>query len=211
MDSNRLTEYRDSGNAFDNRYVAIMPTADNLKSSNVESIIYTTPDEKQKQELDDLNEEFVSYREAGLNVTLMPLTDFQPANAEMIAEHGEVKEGTSTHRTYYYGGHPYYSPFFYSYYPMFLATRSYNYGSLRSPSTVRKPSYTPTRRPTKFSSATQGGKAGVGKTKPAGFGRVSTRTVNGKTSYSSASSRTRSSSSGRSGSYGRSGGRSSSG
>ncbi|MCE2502786.1 MAG: hypothetical protein J4G05_01820 [Chlorobi bacterium] len=212
MDSNRLTPYRDSRDAFDNRYIATMPTAENLKAENIESIIYTTPDQKRTEELDDLNEEFVAYRDAGIQVTMMPLTDFQPPSAESIAELGEVDEGTSsTHRTYYYGGHPYYSPFFYAFYPMFLPVRAYNYGSLRSPSTVRRPNYSPTRRPTTFSSATQGGRAGVGKTKPAGFGRVSTRTVNGKTSYTSASSRTRSSGSGRSGSFGRSGGRRSSG
>ncbi|MGE3802586.1 MAG: hypothetical protein AB7H80_16340 [Candidatus Kapaibacterium sp.] len=210
MDSNRLAAYKDAGEEFDNRYIATMPTADNLKSEKVTGIIYAAPDNTRTQELDDLNEDFVSYREAGIDVTMMPLTDFQPPSADAIAEHGAV-EASTTNRTYYYGGHPYYSPFFYSYYPMFLPVRSYNYSSMSAPSRVGKPNYTPTRRPTMFSSSTQGGKAGVGKAKPAGFGRVSTRTVNGRTSYTSASSARARSSSGRSGSFGRSGGRGSSG
>ena len=216
LDSNRLTAYKDAGEEFDNRYIVTMPTASNLKSEKVAAVIYATPDQNRAQELDDLNEDFVSYREDSIDVTIMPLTDFQPASAEAIAEHGEIEasagEGNTTvHRTYYYGGHPYFSPFFYSYYPMFYPVRTYNYNALTAPSRVGRPNYTPSRRPTMFSSSTQGGKSGIGKAKPAGFGRVSTRTVNGKTSYTSASSARARSSSGRSGSFGRSGGRSSSG
>ena len=211
MDSNRLTPYKDAAGAFDNRYIATMPTAANLKSEGVKGVIYATPDQTRTQELDDLNEDFVGYREAGINVTMMPLTDFQPPSAEAVAEHGAVAESSTTNRTYYYGGHPYYSPFFFSYYPMFIPFRSYNYSGMNAPSTIRRPNYTPTRRPTMFSSSTQGGRTGIGKQKPTGFGRVSTRTVNGRTSYTSASSSRSSSGSGRSGSFGRSGGRSSSG
>lgn len=214
MDSNRLAKYQDASDTFDNRYIATMPTAENLKKNGVESIIYAAPDKSRTTELDDLNEDFVAYREAGVNVTMMPLTDFQPVSPELAAEYGQVDSTSTTtsHRRYYYGGHPYYSPFFFSYYPMFIPMRSYNYSSMRAPRSVSRPSYTPTSRPTMFSSKTVGGRSGVGKQKPSGFGRVSTRTVNGRTVYSSSSSsRSTRSSSGRSGSFGRSGGRSVSG
>lgn len=203
-DSNRLTPYQDAGDSFDNRYLATLPTAANLKSLGVKNVLYAVPDNKRTMELDDLNEDFVAYRNDSINITMMPLTDFSPPSAEAIAEHGQVKEGsTTTHRTYYYGGHPYFSPFFFAYYPMmFSPMRSYNYSSMRSPSTLTRPNYTPTTRPTMFSSRTVGGASGVGKQKPSGFGRVSTRTVNGRTTYSSSSS-----SGGRSGSFGRSSGR----
>ncbi len=219
MDSNRLADYKDRADVFDNRYMVTTPTADNLKANGIETVIYATPDDSRKNELDDLNDDFVAYREKDVEVTMMPLTDFRPASAEMIAEHGEIENNNSGRRTYYYGGHPYFLPFFYSYYYPMGMGRRYNTGSMRSPRGLNKPTYTPTKRPTMFSSSTTGGRGGVGKQKASGFGRVSTRTVNGKTSYSSSSSRaatrssssSRSSSSGRSGSYGRSGGRSSSG
>lgn len=209
MDSNRLATYKDAGNAFDNRYIATMPTAANLKKNNIEGLIYAAPDKSRSTELDDLNEDFVAYREAGIDIQMMPLTDFQPVSPELIAQHGEVANTSSSthHRSYYYGGHPYFSPFFFAYYPMFASRGVYNTGSMRAPSSVTRPNYTPKTRPTMFSSKTVGGRSGVGKQKPTGFGRVSTRTVNGRTTYGSASR----SSSGRSGSFGRSGGRSTSG
>lgn len=219
MDSNRLVDYKDNASVFDNRYMATTPTADNLKANGIETIIYASPDDSRQNELDDLNDDFVAYRESGLEVTMMPLTDFTPASAEMIAEHGEVTEDRGYRRTYYYGGHPYFMPLFFSYYYPMGMGRRYNTSTMRSPRGLKKPTYSPTKRPTMFSSSTTGGKGGVGKQKASGFGRVSTRTVNGKTAYTSSSSSAsrsaaRSSSgsrSGRSGSYGRSGGRSSSG
>ena len=204
MDSNRLAEYRDAGDVFDNRYMATMPTADNLKAGGIETLIYATPDDTRQTELDDLNDDFVAYRESGVNVTMMPLTDFRPATAEMIAEHGEVEQTNSTHRTYYYGGHPFFLPFFFtSYYPMGMGRR-YDVTGKTPPRGLTKPTYTPTKRPTMFSSSTTGGRAGVGRQKASGFGRVSTRTVNGRTTWGGSSSGR--SSSGRSGSFGRSGG-----
>lgn len=209
MDSNRLVEYRDAGDQFDNRYMATMPTAENLKANGIETIIYATPDDTRQTELDDLNDDFVAYRESGVNVTMMPLTDFRPASAELIAEHGEVEQSNSSHRTYYYGGHPFFLPFFFaSYYPMGMGRR-YNVTGKTPPRGITKPRYTPTKRPTMFSSTTTGGRSGVGRQKASGFGRVSTRTVNGRTTWGSGTGRSSSpgrSSSGRSGSYGRSGG-----
>jgi hypothetical protein len=74
-------------------------------------------------------------------------------------------------------------------------------GDIRRPSTPA-PSYEPASRPTMFSGARVGGQAGVGRTKPSGFGRTTVRTSGGRvTGVGSASS---SSSSGRSGSLGRS-------
>lgn len=211
MDSNRLTEYRDQGDLFDNRYMATMPTAANLKGEGIETIIYATPDDKRTTELDDLNDDFVAYRESGVNVTMMPLTDFRPASPDLVAEHGEVPQNNSSHRTYYYGGHPYFLPFFFtSYYAMGMGRR-YSTAGRTAPRGISKPRYTPTKRPTMFSSSTTGGRSGVGRQKASGFGRVSTRTVNGRTTYgsssrSSSSGRSSSGRSGRSGSYGRSGG-----
>src|SRR5207248_5974279 len=81
--------------------------------------------------------------------------------------------------------------------------RSTTLGDVRAPSTSPS-SYTPQSRPTLFSGTKVGGQAGVGRTKPSGFGRTTFRTSGGRVT---------SISSGRSASFGRgrSGSRQSSG
>lgn len=207
MDSNRLADYSDASDRFDNRYAVILPEPTVIKANGIKTVIYATPDAQRTQELDDLNETFVTYRDSDIAVTMMPLSDFRPATAAEIAELGEIKgDSTSGQRSaYYYGGHPHYSPFFFSYFPMMMPMMMYNTGGMRAPANIRgRSNYTPTRRPTMFSSATRGGRAGVGRQNVSGFGRVSTRTVNGRTTVGNA---TRGGASGRSGSFGRSGGR----
>jgi hypothetical protein len=67
----------------------------------------------------------------------------------------------------------------------------------RPPTRFNAPSYKPAARPTMFSARNTGVTSGVGRSKPTGFGRVSTRVDgSGKVSRSSYSS-------GRSGSFGR--------
>ena len=210
MDSNRLADYSDASDRFDNRYAVILPEPTVIKANGIKTVIYATPDAQRTAELDDLNETFVLYRENDVAVTMMPLSDFRPATAAEIAELGEIKKDSikgsgNHHSAYYYGGHPHYSPFFFSYFPMMIPMAMYNTGGMRAPANIRgRSNYTPSRRPTMFSSATRGGRAGVGRQNVSGFGRVSTRTVNGRTTVGSA---TRGGTSGRSGSFGRSGGR----
>jgi hypothetical protein len=215
LDSNRLAAYSDDSDKFDNRYVAKIPTAENLQSLKVNSVLYAVPDDKQNAELDDINEDFVTYKEKGINVAMMPLTNFQPPTAAVQDSLAKARTNTNRtggayHSTYYYGGHPMYSPWFFAAYPMFIS--SYAYGGLRGsgPSSIRNVNYTPTSRPTVFSSRTVGtGRSGVGKQRPTGFGRVSTRTSSSGRTY--VGSRSSVGSSGRSGSFGRSGSRSSGG
>ncbi|HEX2659222.1 MAG TPA: hypothetical protein VHU40_13155, partial [Polyangia bacterium] len=96
VDEGRLTPYRDEATQFDNRYLARVPSADALKALGLRRVLYVRPTAASLQELDDLNDDFVRYRDAGVEVRAVALDDFQL----------EVPTVTSSHATprYYWGG-----------------------------------------------------------------------------------------------------------
>lgn len=201
MDSSRLTPYTDGDKQFDNRYMAKLPTADKLSALSISNVLYAVPDQSQTAELDDINEDFAIYKEKGINVSMVALSDFKPdPNAPAATDSaslaaGSNAAGTVQHTTYHYGGGAMFAPWFFYHYPLFipmggLASRS------RLPATsLRGSTYNPVRRPTMFSARTVGGASGIGRQRPSGFGKVSTRVgSNGRSTVSS----------GRSGSFGRS-------
>ena len=206
LDRNRLTPYTDEESQFDNRYVAKLPTAANLRSLGVRHLLYVTPSKSDLHELDDLNEEFVDLARGSIDVKVLPLTDFDPPPAAQAT-------GVPASSPVYYGGYPHTHLWFWNTYG-WHTPRSY----ARLPSPTRAPSlpapsppvnvsrgaaYRPALRPTLFSSRTLGGSSGVGKQKPSGFGRVSVRASKSTGSITRVHS-------GRSGSFGRAGGGSSS-
>jgi hypothetical protein len=79
LDRLRLAPYDDQEREFDNRYMARMPSAEQLRKLGIQHVLYVAPGGKgQSQELDDLNEDFVAWRTAGLDVKLVAAKDFQP-------------------------------------------------------------------------------------------------------------------------------------
>ena len=116
-------------------------------------------------------------------------------SGERIQLRPSASAGGVPHPTYCYGGGLMYSPWFYYHYPVY--TPAYSIARNRLPATsLTGHSYTPVRRPTIFSARSVGGGNGIGKARPTGFGRVSTRVgSNGRTTGVRA---------GRSGSFGRS-------
>jgi hypothetical protein len=183
VDDGRLAPYRDEATQFDNRYLARLPSADALKTLGIRRVLYVRPGATNLQELDDLNDDFVRYRNAGVEVRAVALDDFQL----------ETPAVTSSHATprYYWGGSSHIH--FWSSYGWYGGPRIAPYPGVRIPS---GPTYQPVERATIFSSRTTGGLGGVGKLKPSGFGRVSVR--------QSASGQITGVASGRSGSFGRS-------
>ncbi len=170
LDSNRLANYTDSDAQFDNRYLARLPSAQNLQERGIKSVLYVTPDGTRTAELDDLNEDFVAYKNGGLNVAMLPLSDFQLDSAQTAGNNGE--------RRYHYGGNLMFLPFFFNAYPFYSPRGGYARGgaagTMRPP--VTPPRYTPAPRPTLFSGTRIGGAAsGVGRSKPTGFGRATVR------------------------------------
>jgi hypothetical protein len=193
LDRNRLARYTDDENQFDNRYVARLPTPSNLQSLGIRRLLYVTPDKSEMRELDDLNAEFVAFRDASIDVKVMPLTD--------LMRPGEQQAHRSV--PYYYGGHP-------QTHFLFWSTYGWHPSARRLPSPVQRAApplpqlsrgaeYRPTPRPTIFASRTLGGGAGIGKQKPSGFGRVSVRASRSTGSITAVRP-------GRSGSFGRAGG-----
>jgi hypothetical protein len=204
LDSNRLTPCADQDTQFDNRYLAKLPPADQLKQRGIQQVIYLTRDQTQTQEMDDINEDFVEWQKNGINVRMLRLSDFKPYDEPAQT----TAAGTTTnvvHRSYYYGGSPWMSWWFFSHYgygyPVVMRDgRNVPIPRPSSRPDFNPPNYRPTSRPTVFNSTRIGGpsSAGVGKTRPTGFGRTSVRVSNdGRVTGTRA---------GRSGSYGRSGG-----
>jgi len=183
LDDARLAAYQDEATQFDNRYLARLPSAEALKALGCRRVLYVRPGASNMQELDDLNDDFVRYRDAGIEVRAVALDDFQ-------FERPAVTSSRVTTR-YYWGGSSHIH--FWSSYGWYGGPRIAPYPGVRIPS---GPSYQPVARPTIFSSRTTGGLSGVGKAKPSGFGRVSVR--------QSSSGQITGVASGRSGSFGRS-------
>ena len=198
LDRRRLSHYVDDQSQFDNRYVARLPTPENLRSLGVRHALYVVPGKSDLRELDDLNDDFVAFSGAGIDVKAMALTDLggpvdlaQPASRSAPVAH-------------YYGGSPQTHLFFWNTYG-WHAPRFAPPGTARAPAlpTPRPPqnvsngaAYRPVLRPTIFSARRTGIGAGVGKQKPSGFGVVSVRAS--KSTGRIAGVRT-----GRSGSFGR--------
>jgi hypothetical protein len=187
LDSRRLSPYRDESDRFDNRYLARMPSADALDTLGIKRVLYVTAN-AEKQEQDDLNDDFVALRNKFIDVKMVALSDFAPASEQVLRE----SNMPVTDRSYYYGGHPHGAFFFWSSYHWYSPSTSGRTftGTLPRPVSTGR-SFSPTSRPTLFSSRTVGGLSGVGKQKPSGFGRVSYRSGSGSL--------------GRSGSFGRAG------
>lgn len=216
LDSRRLAPYADADNQFDNRWMARVPPAAELRRRNVNQVIYLVRDESQSAELDDLNDEFVDWQKNGINVRMLRLTDFRPDESRLAGSNAGGNLGSRgaapVVNNYYYGGGSAAHWLFFAHYAM-AAPRQLS--SLQGapvggrPSTIPRPAslpnyqpaaYRPVSRPTVFAASRvgQASSGGVGRTRPSGFGRTSVRV--------SSSGQVTGTRPGRSGSFGRSGG-----
>jgi hypothetical protein len=204
LDSNRLTPYQDEDTQFDNRFLAKLPPADQLKQRGIQNVMYVVKDETQKNELDDINEDLVELQKQGIGVQMLRLSEFKPYDDEIVKATADGTPTRAVERHYYYGGSPlshlwFYSHYYYRPYPTVSLYRGGGYIPVARPATAPSfspPAYRPVTRPTVFSAARVGGTsgAGVGKARPSGFGRTSVRMSGGQVTGVR---------SGRSGSYGR--------
>ena len=173
LDANRLNPYTSDTTQFDNRYGVTLPSADELKAAGIKSILYVTATE-QAQELDDVNDYAVEYNKAGIKLEMLALSAFQKD-----PDYKEDPKEKDPSRGYYYGGSRSAHTHFFVYYPFYVYRPVYGYyprpTASRAPASVRKPAYKPAARTTAFSGRKTGGAAGVGRRKPTGMGRISTR------------------------------------
>jgi hypothetical protein len=211
LDSNRLATYSDESLQFDNRYLAKLPPTDQLKQRNIQQVIYLVKDPSQEKELDDINDDLVEWQKNGIDVRMLRLSEFKPYDEPIQAAGGSPTAPTAPVETrhYYYGGSPLAHWWFFSHYlynpPGYILVGNGGYTRTiprpTSSPTFNRPSYQPVSRPTVFNARRVGASsvaAGVGKSRPTGFGRTSVRVSN--------DGRVTGTSIGRSGSYGRSGG-----
>ncbi len=80
LDANRLAPFDESGSRFDNRYLAVLPSASQLRTLGISEILYVRP-HATDHELDDLNADFVEWKEAGIEVRLVTADKFKPPQA----------------------------------------------------------------------------------------------------------------------------------
>ena len=170
LDRNRLASYSDETDRFDNRYMARVPPAENIKALGGKQVLYvgTNP------EADDLNADFVAYAAAGLEMRTIAVSDFNlgapPPGPASPASPGKPDAGvptsTSSSDDYYYYGGSYDSHYFF--------WSDYGWGRSPRPTRGARPgglspasSYTaPVARTTMFNTA------GAPKQRPSTFGQT---------------------------------------
>lgn len=222
LDRARLREYKGEPGRFDNRYLAQLPSPESLRRLGVARVMMVTPDANTLIEMDDLNDDVVGWKEAGIGCAIIPATDFappsdatalvgveeplpgevppaserDPAAAPATARVGETRPAPESRAVarHYYGGSFLTHYFFWRMY----GGRSFpGVMSAVQPTNVsRAASYVPRPRSTLFSTGLPGGTVAPLRPKPAGFGKVNYRPPS--SNRSSGSSSSGSSSSGRS-------------
>lgn len=89
LDRQRLTPYTDDATQFDNRYVAKLPSpASALSSLGVQNLLYVVPTiGESTAESDDLNDDFLSYKTAGLDVRALSLDVLRDADFPFFSDY----------------------------------------------------------------------------------------------------------------------------
>lgn len=158
VDRRRLATYTDDATQFDNRYVAKLPVpASAMKSLGADHVLYVVPAATDvATELDDLNEDFVLYKEAGIEVRPLASDVFAKAAADAgDPKPPSGKPGNTSDRLLeesgftYYGGHPNAHHAFFADHPW--VKKAPRPATMRPAATLAK-SYTPTPRSTPYSS-----------------------------------------------------------
>jgi hypothetical protein len=115
LDRNRLAAYTDEETEFDNRYVARVPSAPALRAMDVAHVLYVTPSAADLVELDDLNEDFLLYAGAGIDVKILTAVEIGPdptapgdplPDSVGVPPGGLVPQSGADLRPYYYGFSP---------------------------------------------------------------------------------------------------------
>ncbi|AKV03290.1 hypothetical protein AKJ09_09953 [Labilithrix luteola] len=167
LDRRRLANYTDEATQFDNRYVAKLPAAANIKSAlHAVHLLYVVPTRADAtRELDDLNDDFLSYDRAGIEVRSLSLDTFSQSTQKPdggAPADQMIGESANT----YYGGSPE------SHYSFFV---DYPWAKSPRPATLRVSSnpgasYVPSPRASAYSTGVPGG--GVTRPRPPNFGTV---------------------------------------
>lgn len=105
LDADRSAAYEDDATQFDNRYLAKVPTAQRLAALGVRHLLYVVPSAEQTHEQDDLNEAFLEYQSAGIDVKLLAMSDFEEDVTDPL-DPEEQPPSNLTLAVYFWGGSP---------------------------------------------------------------------------------------------------------
>ena len=166
LDHGRLAPYSDDATQFDNRHIARVPTAAQLRSLGVTRVLYVTTTRSVTRELDDLNDEMVLYAKAGLDVKMMGADAFAPDPTEAQPPRDEDPDASPP--PHYYGGRSASHAYFWVDYPW--SHRRPSSSSVAPPFSRPGKDYAPHARSTPFSTGTPS--SSRVRTHPAGFGKV---------------------------------------
>lgn len=152
LDRNRLAPYADEATQFDNRYVAKLPDAAALKKLGYKNVLYVVAKDGEV-ETDDLNEDFVAYRQAELGVRILPTSTITQDPAAKPRAVPEEARDYDTGATYAYGGSEATHYGFWVHYPFARSPRP----NVRAPNIANSGrNYVPAPRRTAYSSGTTG-------------------------------------------------------
>lgn len=179
LDRDRLLPYGSDRTKFDNRYVVALPSPEQCAALGIKRLLYVAPGADPLLESDDLNDDFVGFREAGIDVRLVAASDFAPPptfdvekTSVAAAETKPAAESRPGEQRRYYGGHATSHFWFWRMYPWWGGS---TYPGAVAPTRVSPAtSYQPRPRATLFSTGLPGGRVGT-KPRPAGFGKVTYR------------------------------------
>jgi hypothetical protein len=174
LDSNRLADYTDQDGEFDNRYWAKLPGAEAFVKLGIRHVLYVTPTGAQQEELDDLNEDFVALGQAGVDVKMLPLTDFEES-VEVEPLYVGWDWDLRFHFRLFFGGSPFYHHCFWEHYGWHRNGGPVHIGQ-PPPRISRGNFYLPRTRDTLFQGAPARGSYARATWRPQHFGRVETRT-----------------------------------
>jgi hypothetical protein len=158
LDRKRLSTYTDDASQFDNRHTARMPSAASLAGLGVKNVLYVAPNAVDRQELDDLADDFLGYVTRAMILRVVPATAFDMGPTEPQVP--GVAAGTTWQGPYFYGGSQKAHPTFWTHWSAPASGLSTN----------ELQQYTPTPRTTPFSSGTPA--FGTSRPRPPGFGMV---------------------------------------
>jgi len=85
LDSNRLSPYFEAAADFDNRYTVEVPQAEEFKQLGIRHLLYVTG-RVRPTELDDLNDDFITLADRGLDIKLLALDDLRRASGDQACE-----------------------------------------------------------------------------------------------------------------------------
>lgn len=168
LDRARVAPYSSEATQFDNRYVARLPSAANLKTLGVKRVLNVNPSASYPNETDDLNTDLLEYTRSGVEVRGAAATDFRPDPATPpTPPAGQPAPATPDDwPPYFYGGDAGSHYWFWNDYKWNAPQKP----AKKAPSGVSglATSYAPTPRTTLYS----GTGTGTAKTRPAGMGAM---------------------------------------